>query len=76
MLTDYQEELREREVRVKYYESLILEFNSLVGHLDIEERKLLKHLAIADEVEQGKRPMIPVSDLLFGFRDGIVSAAF
>lgn len=76
VLTDYQEELREREVRVKYYDSLIKEFKSLIRHLDLEEQKLLKHLAIVDEIEQGLKPVIPVSDLVFPFRDGIVTAAF
>ncbi|MCY3884650.1 MAG: hypothetical protein OXG24_06980 [Gammaproteobacteria bacterium] len=76
VLTDYQEELREREVRVRYYDSLIKEFRSLVGHLDVEEQKLLKHLAVVDEIEQGLKPIIPVSDLQFWFRDGIVNVAF
>ena len=40
LLTDYQEELREREVRVKYCESLILESRLLVLHLDNEAMKL------------------------------------
>lgn len=76
LLTDYQEELREREVRVKYYENLIREFESLAMHLEQEEGKLLKHLAIVEEIEQGKRAIIPVSDLVFAFRGGIVNAAF
>lgn len=40
LLTDYQEELRERKVRVKFYENLIREFDSLAGHLELEEQKL------------------------------------
>ena len=76
LLTDYQEELREREVRVKFYENLILEFTILAKHLDVEEQKLLKHLAIIEEIEQGKRVIIPVSDLTFAFRDGLVNSAF
>lgn len=76
LLTDYQEELRERELRVKYYESLILEFEALAGHLDREEQKLLRHLAIIEDIEQSKRSIIPVSDLVFAFRNGVVDAAF
>lgn len=76
LLTDYQEELREREVRVKYYENLIREFDSLARHLELEEEKLLEHLAIVEEIEEGNRVIIPVSDLIFAFRGGIVNAAF
>ena len=76
LLTDYQEEFRERELQVKYYESLILEFKALAAHLDGEEPKILRHLAIVDEIEQGNRPIIPVSNLVFAFQDGVVDAAF
>ncbi|MXW54924.1 MAG: hypothetical protein F4Z66_13355 [Gammaproteobacteria bacterium] len=76
LLTDYQEELRERKVRVKFYEKLIREFDSLAGHLELEEQKLLKHLAIVEEIEKGNSVIIPVSDLIFAFRGGIVNAAF
>ena len=76
LLTDYQEELREREVRVKYYESLILEFKVLVQHLDNEVLKLENHLKIIEEIENGKHPFIPVSDMNFPFLGGVVDAAF
>ena len=76
LLTDYQEELRKGEVRLKYYDSLIHEFESLKGHLGNEERKLVKHAAVLEEIEQGKRPPIPVSDLSFLFSGGVVDAAF
>ncbi|MCY4144472.1 MAG: hypothetical protein OXG08_12400 [Gammaproteobacteria bacterium] len=76
LLTDYQEEFREREIQVKYYESLILEFRALALHLDAEEPKILKHLAIVEEIEQGNRPIIPVSNLVYAFQDGVVDAAF
>ena len=76
LLTDFQEELREREVRVKYYENLIREFESLVGHLGVEEQKLLRHLEVVKEIEDGAQPIIPVSDLTFSFRGGILNAAF
>ena len=64
LLTDYQEELREREVRVKYYESLIQEFRIMIAYLDGEEEKLQKHLVIANEIESGNLVEIPVSDLM------------
>lgn len=76
LLTDYQEELREREVRVKYYDSLILELQLLVQHLDNEVLKLEGHLKVIEEIENGKRSIIPVSDMNFPFRGGVVDAAF
>ena len=76
LLTDFQEELREREVRVKYYENLIREFESLAGHLGLEEQKLLNHLEIVERIEEGSRPNIPASNLTFAFRGGILNAAF
>lgn len=76
LLTDYQEELREREVRVKYYESLILEFGLLLQHLDNEAFKLEGHLKIIEVIENGKRPFIPISDMNFPFLGGVVDAAF
>ena len=76
LLTDYQEELREREVRVKYYENLIYEFQSLVGHLGQQEQTLLGYQAVLEEIEKGNRPLIPVSTLTFLFSGGVVDAAF
>lgn len=76
LLTDYQEELRERDVQLKYSASLILEFQVMVAHLDIEEKKLLKHLEIIEQIDSGHRPMIPVSDLIYPFHGGVVDAAF
>ena len=75
LLTDYQDELKERAIRVKYYDSLILEFQRLVGHLDEEESKLKAHVKVIDEIEKGNRPFIPTSDLYFIHRGLVVNAA-
>lgn len=79
LVTDYQEELREREVRAKYYDSLILEFKTLVAHLDAEHSKLERHLAVVAEIEQGGQPDLPHIDLdqsAYGERASVLTAAF
>ena len=79
LVTDYQEELREREVRAKYYDSLILEFKTLVAHLDAEHSKIERHLAVVAEIEQGGQPDLPHIDLdqsAYGERASVLTAAF
>lgn len=76
LVTDYREELREREVRGKYYDSLILEFQTLVAHLDAERTKLERHLA---EIDQGGQPDLPHIDLdqsAYGERASVLTSAF
>ena len=75
LLSDFQEELRKGEARLKYYDSLIHEFELLKGHLGNEERKLGKHVAVLEEIEQGNRPLISVSDLSYLFSGGVIDAA-
>ena len=76
VLTDYQEELRDREIRIKYYEALIREFQVLILHLDEEDGKLRAHLAVVELVEQGERPHLPASDLYYTYPGAVLSAAF
>ena len=79
LVTDYQDELREREVRGKYYDSLVLEFKTLVAHLDAERSKLERHLAVVAEIDQGGQPDLPHIDLdqsAYGERAGVLTAAF
>ncbi|MDE0691468.1 MAG: hypothetical protein OXI55_04400 [Gammaproteobacteria bacterium] len=79
LVTDYQEELREREVRGKYYDSLILEFKTLVAHLDAERAKLDRHLAVVAEIDEGGQPDLPYIDLdqsAYGERASVLTAAF
>ena len=75
-LTDYQEAERERDLRVQHYESLALELQVLVSYLDFEEQKLLAHMKVVDEIDQGKRPRIPSSDLLFIYPGSVRDSAF
>ena len=76
MVTDYQDEVRDRTVRIKYYDSLIYEFQGLIRHLDGEEAKLRRHLAVVEDIEQGNRPHIPASDLHYVYPAAVVAAAW
>lgn len=76
LIADYQEERRMVEIRVKYYESLISEFESLLYHLRAEESKLARHLEVVTEIEQGLQPALMPSDLNYSFRGSVVSSAF
>ncbi|MXW07509.1 MAG: hypothetical protein F4X56_02760 [Gammaproteobacteria bacterium] len=76
LFTDYQEDLRERRLQVQYYEYLSIELQILASTLDFEEQKLQAHLQVVKEIEQGKRPRIPSSDLLFVYPGFVRDAAF
>ena len=76
LIADYQEERRMVDIRVNYYESLILEFESLLFHLRAEESKLAKHLEVVAEIEQGLQPALIPSDLNYSFRGSVVRSAF
>ncbi len=75
VLTDYQEELREREIQVKYYENLLIELEVMVHYLDHEEQKLVGYAAILEEIERGARPIIPAGELYFLFEGGVAQSA-
>ena len=76
VVTDYQDDARERTVRIKYYDSLIAEFGGLIRHLDQEETKLRRHLAVVEDIEKGNRPHIPASDLHYVYPAAVVAAAW
>lgn len=76
LLTDYQEELEKRDIRIKFYESLIVEFSTLLRHLDEEERNMLWHLSAVEEIEQGARPRIPARPLYYSVPGLVLTAAF
>lgn len=76
VVTDYQDDARERTVRIKYYDSLIAEFQGLIRHLDQEETKLRRHLAVVEDIEKGNRPHIPASDLHYVYPAAVVAAAW
>ena len=76
LFSDYQEELQHRAIRVKYYDSLILELQQLNEHLQVEDRTIQQHTAIVAEIEQGVEPDLPVSYLSFVYRGDVAVAAF
>ena len=76
LFTDFQDNARERAIRVQHYQSLSLELSILASTLEIEEQKLLVHMKVVDEIDQGTRPPIPPSDLLFYYHGSVRDAAF
>ena len=76
LFSDYQEELQERTIRVKYYNSLILELASLRNHLLSEDVTIQEHVAVVAEIEQGLQPDLPVRHLSFVYRGDVAAAAF
>ena len=59
LFSDYQEELQDRSIRVKYYNSLILELEQLRQHLMVEDGTIQQHMAVVAEIEQGLQPDLP-----------------
>ncbi|MCY3885196.1 MAG: hypothetical protein OXG24_09840 [Gammaproteobacteria bacterium] len=76
LLTDYQEELEKRDIRIKFYESLIVELSSVVKHLDEESGNMLWHLSAVEEIVKGNRPKIPARPLHYSIPGLVLSAAF
>ncbi len=76
LLTDYQEELEKRDIRIKFYESLIVELSSIVVHLEDEELNMLWHLSAVEEIEKGNRPKIPARPLHYSVSALVLTAAF
>ncbi len=76
VFADYQEELQDRAIRVKYYNSLILEFTRLDQHLEQENERIQRHLVVVAEIEEGGRPELTISDLSYLYRGSVVAAAF
>lgn len=79
LLTDYQEELEKGEIRIKFYESLIVELSDVVEHLDldkVEQRNLLWHMSTVEEIIEGNRPKIPARPLHHSVPGLVLTAAF
>lgn len=76
LLTDYQEELEKQDIRMKFFESLIFEFETVVYHLDAEERNMLTHLSTMEKISQGAQPRIPARSLYYPVPGLVVAAAF
>ena len=77
LLTDYQEELEKGEIRVKFYESLIVELSGVVQHLEEEEEgNMLWHTSTREEIGKGNRPKIPAFPLNYAIPASLLTAAF
>lgn len=76
LLTDYQEELEKGEIRIKFYESLIVELSNVVQHLTEEEQHMLWHTSAVEEMEKGNRPKIPARPLNYSIPGLVLTAAF
>ncbi|MCY3541984.1 MAG: hypothetical protein OXH31_08800 [Gammaproteobacteria bacterium] len=76
LLTDYQEELEKEEIRVKFYESLIVELSGVVRHLLEEEEHMLWHTSTREEIRKGNRPKIPAQPLNYAIPASLLTAAF
>lgn len=75
-LTELEDEIEKREIRIKYFDSLISEFSMVAFYLDEEERNLLPHLAALEKMQQGDQPPIPTRSLYFVAPRIVVTAAF
>ena len=76
LLTDYQEELEKGEIRMKFYESLIVELSQVVQHLSDEELHMLWHTSAVEEMKKGNRPKIPAVPLNYSIPGLVLTAAF
>lgn len=75
-LTEFEDELEKRDIRVKFFDSLVSEFSMVIYYLDEEERNLLTHLSTVERIRAGEKPTIPVRSLYFVAPRTVVTAAF
>ncbi len=76
LFSDYQEEMKNREVRAKYYATLIFEFRYFSKHLEQENIKLETYIELLEEIDQGKQPDLIAPDLYYLYSGLVVKAAF
>jgi hypothetical protein len=76
VFTDYQESLRDKKIRIKYYDSLIHEFKIFYRHLDEEKVKLEDYLELVDAIAAGEQPKLVMTDLYYLYNGITVRAAF
>lgn len=76
VFTDYQEALRDKKIRIKYYDSLIHEFKIFYSHLEEEQVKLDSYLKIVKSIEAGEQPKLVLTDLYYLYNGITVRAAF
>ena len=76
LFTDYQDAHRERQIRIKYYDSLIFEFEGFYQHLQSEESKLLKAMEVVKQIKAGNEPKIALMDFHYLYNGIAVRTAF
>ncbi len=76
LLGNRQEAAREQEVALKYREALICDFEMLVSYLHGEREKLLGHLQVVEQIEEGLQPDLPLSEFYYLHDDQVIQAAF
>lgn len=75
-LTEFEDELEKRDIRVKFFDSLVSEFSMVIYYLVEEERNLLVHLSTVEKIRAGEQPAIPTRPLYFVAPRTVVTAAF
>ena len=76
VFTGYQEEKRKLEVRIKYYDTLILELETTSQLLAMEEQKVARLEAVVDRMDEGLQPDLIADHLSFVFPNWVAGSAF
>ncbi|MCW8878655.1 MAG: hypothetical protein OQK04_15225 [Kangiellaceae bacterium] len=76
LFTDYQEALREKKIRIKYYESLIFEFEGFYKHLQDEGEKLEQAMLFVNRLKAGEQPNLAITDFYYLYHGIAVKTAF
>lgn len=76
LFDDYREYLKDREIRIKYYHSLVFEFEIFAQHLEDENKKIEEYIKILDQIEAGQTPKLKITDLYYLYNGAVVKAAF
>ncbi|WP_196139219.1 hypothetical protein [Aliikangiella sp. G2MR2-5] len=76
LFTDYQEALREKKIRIKYYESLIFEFEGFNMHLKAEGKKLEESMKLVKRLKAGEQPALELTDFYYLYNGIAVRTAF
>ena len=76
LFTDYQEEIEEHKTRIKYYDALVFEFKIFAEHLETENIKIEKHMSVLDDISEGTKPRLLVTDFYYLYQGAVVNSAF
>lgn len=76
VLAGYQEERRKLEVRIKFYDALIMELETTSQLLEMEAQKTARLEAVIDQIDEGLQPDLVAEHLSFVFPDWVGGSAF